>query len=440
MRDEVTAAEARLRAEADHNVAALRAALDEGAASALASLGGAHQRLRGDLAQVLDGLVGANASLDAIVNGAGANLGAVEGALADRIKEFRDALGHISTQILTLTRSSEQTVHQAHSVVEGLAARSDEIAAKVTEHSAALAAAAGEMTRAQNLVDRSLEERGVALTRVMEAADHRAGELERLIASVSQTVETTFAAAERRAQELANKLALSAQSSSGAVVGQFATLRDEAERERERTAQALHAAYQQTSGEMQSLFGDATERFRAAAAEMRGVAGQVQREPTRCAPSATLRHGFAAAGRGAGGRDAQSRLRSGQGAQRPVGSGVRLRPRLRSQRRRRGFGERGPCGIRAKARRPRPRPSASPRPCPCARAEAGADPRRRSRRRTPGRDAPCRPVARTGAGRELARARHDAPGPPPPRRRGDPSSVRRRVRRLRRRKRAGLVV
>ena len=284
-------------------------------------------------------------------------------------------------------------MHQAQSVVEGLAARSDEIAAKVTEHSAALASAAGEMTRAQNLVDRSLEERGASLTRVMEAADHRAGELERLISNVSQTVETTFAAAERRAQDLASKLALTAQSSSGAVVGQFATLRDEAERERALTAQALHAAYEQTSGEMQGLFGDATERFRAAAAEMRGVAGQVQREldemRTELQRSVTALPRQAAEQAAAMRKVVSDQVKALNALSDVVsGSG-------------RAYGASGAVAISASEGRAEP----APRPEPARAAEPA-----------PERPAAPRPLARSleqELSEEVARARQDAPAPAP---------------------------
>src|SRR5205085_2024100 len=59
---------------------------------------------------------------------------------------------------------------------------------------------------------------------------------------------------------------------------QYERVRSTAEEERQRTVEALRGIYEQATGETQSLFRQASERFAEIVHEMKGMAGEVQRE------------------------------------------------------------------------------------------------------------------------------------------------------------------
>ncbi len=63
-----------------------------------------------------------------------------------------------------------------------------------------------------------------------------------------------------------------------AVAGQFETIRDTAAKERDRTAQTLQAAIEQTNAQITGALDHAADRFRQSVAEVKDMSGQVQRE------------------------------------------------------------------------------------------------------------------------------------------------------------------
>ena len=68
------------------------------------------------------------------------------------------------------------------------------------------------------------------------------------------------------------------QSTVASVEQQFGEIRAATGRERERTAAALRAAYEQANEQMTRLFGEATERFSTAATDIRSMTAEIQRE------------------------------------------------------------------------------------------------------------------------------------------------------------------
>ena len=70
----------------------------------------------------------------------------------------------------------------------------------------------------------------------------------------------------------------SSQSTGGMIDRQFAGIRANIEQEREGTAAAMRAACEQANAELAGIFGQTTERFQSAAAELRDMSREIQRE------------------------------------------------------------------------------------------------------------------------------------------------------------------
>ncbi|MDB5649086.1 MAG: hypothetical protein JWL62_606, partial [Hyphomicrobiales bacterium] len=103
-------------------------------------------------------------------------------------------------------------------------------------------------------------------------------DFDNVMRSFSGLIEDSFHRAETRAREIGTFLSESTESVVGMIDTQFEEVRATSGKERERTAAALRAAYEQANTEMNQIFGSAIERFKASAAEMRGVSGEIQRE------------------------------------------------------------------------------------------------------------------------------------------------------------------
>ena len=99
-----------------------------------------------------------------------------------------------------------------------------------------------------------------------------------MLTRFAANVEESFSRAQSRAQEISAALASATTGASAAVAGQFETIRDTAAKERDRTAQTLQAAIDQTNAQLTGALDHAADRFRQSVAEVKDMAGQVQRE------------------------------------------------------------------------------------------------------------------------------------------------------------------
>ena len=99
-----------------------------------------------------------------------------------------------------------------------------------------------------------------------------------MLGSFASSVEESFTKAQARAQEISAALAASTKGTASTVAGQFEMIRENAGREREKTAQALQSAYDQASAQLSQIMDQAAEKFRQSVAEVKGMAGEMQRE------------------------------------------------------------------------------------------------------------------------------------------------------------------
>lgn len=123
-----------------------------------------------------------------------------------------------------------------------------------------------------------MRERRDALDALLASVETRRADFEHLMQAFTTVIGESFGRAELRARDIGVFLSDSTLATANVIDRQFAEIRDTAGTERERTAAALRATYEQANAELAALFGQTTERFRAAAGEMRDVAGEIQRE------------------------------------------------------------------------------------------------------------------------------------------------------------------
>ena len=137
---------------------------------------------------------------------------------------------------------------------------------------------AQQLAAQQETLDAALEHRRDSLQKLVGDLSGRGEAFEATLERFASTVEDSFSRAQARAQEISAALASTARGASVAVAGQFETIRETAAKERERTAQSLQAAIEQTNAQLSGALDQAAERFRHSVAEVKEMAGQVQRE------------------------------------------------------------------------------------------------------------------------------------------------------------------
>ena len=99
-----------------------------------------------------------------------------------------------------------------------------------------------------------------------------------MLVSFNGLVDGAFAQAENRAREVGTFLTEATQSTVDTVEERFASVRAATGRERERTAAAMRAAYEQANEEMSRLLEEGSKRFAAAVIEMRDMSSDIRRE------------------------------------------------------------------------------------------------------------------------------------------------------------------
>src|SRR5574337_2129813 len=216
---------------------------------------------------MIDSLGKTTVSVDEKVVLAGERLASVQGGLASRVEEFQRALGAIASQVATLGRLSTTTQADAGA-----------LSARLSQQADSLAAVARELAQQRQSLDAGLENRRNALQTLVGELAGRGEAFESVLSRFAGNVEESFTRAQARAPEIAASLASATKGASVAVVGQFETIRDTAAKERERTAQSLRAAIEQTNGQLSSVLDSAAERFRQSVDGVKEMASQVQRE------------------------------------------------------------------------------------------------------------------------------------------------------------------
>ena len=257
----------RMTEQVEASGASLRDTVAESADRSAGALAGAGDRLRRELTQVLDNLGQTSTAIDQTVADAGERLAAVQSGLAGRVDEFQRALGGIASQVATLGRLSTTTQADASALARELA-----------EHAEQLSQAAQEITSQQQTIDAALEHRRTSLQGLIGELSERSAGFDSVMEKFAVNVEASFGRAQARAQEIGAALAAATRSASVAAAGQFESIRDTAAKEREKTAQSLKSAIDQTHSQLSGTLDEAAERFRRSVEDVKAMAGEVQRE------------------------------------------------------------------------------------------------------------------------------------------------------------------
>jgi ABC-type transporter Mla subunit MlaD len=256
-----------LTAAIEHSTADLRAAIETGAAASIGALVDTNEKLRAGMTEVINRLVNSSAGLQRAISATGTDFAAAEHSLSARMDYFRSIFTNVAGEINQLNQSTRAALDEASSLAETIA-----------RHKKSLASSAGDLSREQDDLDQILTARRDSLELLVNSIKVRREDLEGLMHSFAERIEDSFEKAATRARDIGAFLAESSQSTGGMIDRQFAGIRANIEQERESTASAMRAACEQANAELAGIFGQTTERFQSAAAELRDMSREIQRE------------------------------------------------------------------------------------------------------------------------------------------------------------------
>jgi hypothetical protein len=231
----------------------------------------------------------ANVLMQQIVTGANKNLVAIESGLSTRVGELQNVLStvmaeasqasqQVVSQIGELKAFSEGTLRQTAELANQLDAQGSSLGEVTQTSTAALHAAASRLEQVEARIGKALAERKDALEQMHGLISNRTDDVESITRSFAAMIDESLSSAETRARQIGGVLSDSAEATTGALSQQFELIRAATGKERERTASALRAAYEQVTSEVGDELAKVSERFQSAAQDMRSVSAEIQQE------------------------------------------------------------------------------------------------------------------------------------------------------------------
>jgi gas vesicle protein/flagellar biosynthesis/type III secretory pathway chaperone len=237
-----------------------------------------HNLLRADTTALFERLREANIMLQEVLSGSHANMSALENTLMVRVSELVTAMNEVTGATGDVTTRVETNIADFRAVSARAVADLGQLATQFDTHGRELASAVEQIDRSNQRTDETINERRVALDSLMTTLDIRTEDLDQRLKRFSGLLDEALESASARAREIARVVSEASAESSRTISEQFERVRENAGEERRRTADAMRAIFDQTTGDTHALFRDANERFAEAVLGMKQMAAEMQRE------------------------------------------------------------------------------------------------------------------------------------------------------------------
>jgi hypothetical protein len=237
-----------------------------------------HNMLRADTTALFERLREANIMLQEVLTGSHANMSALENTLVLRVSEFVTAMTEVTGATGAVTNRVETNIADFREVTARVIADLGELASQFNAHGRDLANAAEQIDRSNQRTEDGINERRVTLDSLVATLDIRTEDLDQRLKRFSGLLDESLEAASARARDIARVVSESTAEGSRAISEQYERVREHADDERRRTAEAMRSIYDQTAGDTHAMFSDANERFAETVQGMKQMAAEMQRE------------------------------------------------------------------------------------------------------------------------------------------------------------------
>jgi rRNA-processing protein FCF1 len=237
-----------------------------------------HTMLRSDTTALFERLREANIMLQEVLSGAHENMGALENTLMVRVSEFVTAMNEVTASTGDATGRVETNIAAFRDITAQVIGDLGQLARQFDIHGRDLVKAVEIIDHSNQRADDSVNERRVQLDSLVATLDIRTEDLEKRLTRFSGLLDESLEAASTRAREVARLVSEASAEGTRAISEQYERVRENAEGERQRSAEAMRAIYDQSAGETQALFQSANERFSESVNGMKQMAAEMQRE------------------------------------------------------------------------------------------------------------------------------------------------------------------
>ena len=248
------------------------------ATAAVAEILETNGMLRSDTTALFERLREANGLLQEVLSGAHSNLTSIESVLSTRVTEFVGAMNTLLERTGSTAGNLDQHIGGFYEVTGKVLENLSDLSARFDRHGRDLAAAAEQVESANKHTELVVGDRRVALEALINTLDSRSGEIEERLKLFNGLLDESLESAEARARDIAQTIAEATANGTRAITDQYQQVRESAEDERRRTLDALRQIYDHATGDAQSMFQGATERFTEIVQSMKHMANEMQKE------------------------------------------------------------------------------------------------------------------------------------------------------------------
>jgi hypothetical protein len=236
----------------------------------------AHETLQSNVSGVLDRLNEANTQLKGVLASVVDNLGPIEGAVGDKISEFRTTLESTINNAGGAITHMDGQLREMRDVSNKMMTDVSALTTRFEDQGRFLVSAVDTMSETHRRIDATLAERREAIEALTGHLSTRSNDLEERLTRFNRLLEEQLAGAEGKAQEIARLVADTTTNATQSIVKQYDAVKNTANEERDRTSLALRSVYENATTEVNTLFRDMNQRFVDVARELREVATEVQ--------------------------------------------------------------------------------------------------------------------------------------------------------------------
>jgi hypothetical protein len=260
---------------------ATRSAIEESkqtAAATVADMMETHSMVRSDSTALFERLREANILLQEVLSGAHENMNAIEHTMVSRVSEFVTAMNDLNSKSGTATAKVEEHLGAFNSTTVKVLRDLGELSTQFNTHGRSLAEAVELLEKSNRRSEESVSSRQASIESLVAALDSRTGDFEQRLRRFSGLLDESLDSATARAREIASIVAETSNESVHTIEQQFDIVRASADEQRRRTSETLSAVYEETAGEVQTMFTQSAERFTEIMQGMKQMAAEMQRE------------------------------------------------------------------------------------------------------------------------------------------------------------------
>jgi hypothetical protein len=237
-----------------------------------------HDMLRADTTALFERLREANIMLQEVLSGTHENMSTLENTLKLRASEFVSSMNEVAASTGSVSTRVESTMQDFGAITARLVTDLGQLADQFDSHGHELAKAIELIDSSNQRAASTIDERRVQLDSLVSTLDVRTEDLDQRLKRFAGLLDESLEAASARAREVARVVSEASVEGGRAMSEQYERAREYAEEERRRAAESMHAVYEQSVGDTQSLFREANERFTELVQGMKQMTGEIQRE------------------------------------------------------------------------------------------------------------------------------------------------------------------